>query len=236
MYRQNNVDFRITSATAISSFKATQAHSFLQITRKEFEFSLCTREVVLLSYERISQLLFQLERDFINEELAKPSLTLVSHVFRSFMDQFDGVIKTAREYPEVFGIIPNFLDIVREYTRHIMSNMIMSAMNAPSAKAFANITQLFSEFLQHILIAMHEYNNNVMHAKNPFICVTRFSLMCRAPAYVSLLSRAKFFRENMGSTTFCLKNFTEMPLEERVIDALADNGITVQCEQVEMSA
>jgi hypothetical protein len=100
MYRQNNVDFRIVSATAISSFKATQAHSFLQITRKEFEFSLCTREVVLLSYERISQLLLQLERDFINEEQARPSQMLMSNVFKAFSDEFDGVIKTARNYPK----------------------------------------------------------------------------------------------------------------------------------------
>jgi hypothetical protein len=236
MYRQNNVEFRITSATAISSFKATQAHSFLQITRKEFEFSLCSREVVLLCYERISQLLLQLERDFINEELHKPSQKLTAHVFKLFMEEIEGVLKTSRNYPDVFGDVTELLDVIIDYSQQIMGSAIVTAMNANSAKAFTNITQLFSEFLQHILISMHEYNNNVVQKKNPFICVSRFSLLAKSPRFISLSSRAQFFRDLLGNQTFCLKNYTDEPLNDEVIEALATHGIVVQCEQLEMSA
>lgn len=237
MYRQNNVEFRITSATAISSFKATQAHSFLQITRKEFEFSLCTREVVLLCYDRMSHLLLQLEREFINEELPRPSQKLISKVFISFMEEIDGVVKTARNYPEVFGEIPSYLDVIRSYTHTLMSSAIASAMNATSAKAFANLTQLLSEYLQHILISMHEYNNNIMRARTPFICVSRLSLMLNGSRFLSLSARAKFFRQLLkNDATFCLKNYTDEPLDDEVIEALSEHGIVAHCEQMEMTA
>ena len=236
MYRQNNVEFRITSATAISSFKATQAHSFQQITRREFNFSLSTREVVLLSYERFSQLLLQLERDFINEELPRPSQHLIRHVHQSFTEEFDGVLKVTRMYPDIFTDIPEFLEVINYYTQHIMSNALITAMNAPSPKAFANITELFSDFLQHILISMHEYNNNLVQRKDPFICVSRFSLMCNAPRFISLASRAKFFRERLGNESFCLKNYTQEDLGDEVTEALAEHGIVALCERLEVSA
>jgi hypothetical protein len=110
---------------------------------------------------------------------------------RHLVDEFDGVIKTARNYPEIFGDVPELLDVIQDYTQHIMANVIVTAMNAPSAKAFTNITQLFSEFLQHILISMHEYNNNVVRRRTPFICVSRFSLLSKSPRFISLSSRAQ---------------------------------------------
>jgi len=61
-YQRNNITFRIASADAIGKFKSTQAHSFVQLARKELNFDEAAKETVLLEYDRLSQWIFRVER------------------------------------------------------------------------------------------------------------------------------------------------------------------------------
>jgi hypothetical protein len=237
-YKTNNIEFRIASADAIGKFKTTQAHSFLQVCRREFDFDICSREVVLLSYERFSQWLMDTEKEFLIEERKMPSSDLIETVVSSFVEVLEGIEKVTEENPKIFPLqLVKYLKMIHAYSTKIMKVALPTAMKKTSAKSFGQVTLLASEYLQHLLIAMHEYNNNLLLKREPFICVSDFSKISYSTfPFISLRTRAEFFREQEGLKTFVLKNYSsDDMLAAEVATTLAGLGIGTRNEVHEMS-
>lgn len=239
MYQENNIEFRIASADAISKFKATQAHSFLQVCRKEFEFDISAREVVLLSYDRFSTWVMKMEKIFLREERRKPSKALHDLVMTTFTEELRQIESVCIENPSIFsqGVV-DFLKVIHSYAPVLMKTGIDSAMDGTPARAFSQIAGFVSDYLQHVLISMHEFNNNLVLGKEPFVCIAPFCLMQRKMnkkcELISLRTRAAFFRKKIDSdAVFTLKNYTEDNLSEESISALAALGIFAKDELLE---
>jgi hypothetical protein len=241
MYRENNIEFRIASADAIGRFKLTQANSFLQVCRKEFDFDISAREIVLLSYDTLYGWLMQMEKVFLREEQRTPSSRLREHVISSFKEQLAFIESTCSQHPNIFTpSVVEFIKVIHSYAPHLMKiGVNNSFIDTPSARAFTRLASLLSDYLQHVLICMHEFNNNIVLEKEPFVCVNDFCMMQRIndtdSVLTSLQSRATYFRMKVHdrSKVFLLKNYTKHDLRQPAVEMLADIGIFAKSEQLE---
>lgn len=227
-YRENNIEFRIASAAAIGKFKINQAHTFLQVCRKEFEFDVASREAVLLSYDRLSNWLLQVERMFLYEEKKSPTAELISDIHASFKDVLAAIELTCREHEKIFNSeITDFLAEIHSYAIVDMESIFDAKItNSCSSKAFTALAEVANDYLQHVLLAMHEFNNNVRLRGEPFLCIGDYSLLPKLPGFNSILRRADFFRKCLGQDiVFVIKNFTTEDLSHPVIMALWNLGV-----------
>jgi len=232
-YRENNIEFRIASAAAIGKFKINQAHTFLQVCRKEFDFDLASREAVLLSYDRLSSWLLHVERMFLYEEEKTPSSALIANIRTSFKDVLYAIEVTCIEHENVFSReITNFLKEIHLYAVVDMSVIFdVQISDASSSKAFTSVAEAVNDYLQHVLLAMHEFNNNVRLGGEPFLCIGDYSLLPKLPGFNSILKRAEFFRKCLGpDIVFVIKNFTTEDLSHPVIMALWNLGVGAMSE------
>lgn len=241
MYQQNNIEFRIASADAIGKFKTTQAHSFIQVCRREFEFDISSREAVLLSYDRFSSWLMKLEKLFLREEeKRKPSKALLDLTMATFIDELRHIEGTCIENPTVFapGLV-EFVKIIHTYAPTLMRAGVDMAFTQTPSRAFASLANCLSDYLQHVLISMHEYNNNLVLMKEPFICVAPFCLMQRKSKkncdLISLRTRASYFRKKIHGedVLFTLKNYCEEDMFDEASVTLAGMGIFAKSELLE---
>lgn len=234
-YRENNIEFRIASATALSEFKAVQAHSFIQVCRKEFEFTHAAREVVLLSYDRFSQWLLKMERAFLLEEKKYPSTSLKQLIYSTFVEELGYIEEICQTHQSIFNPeILDYLKLIHKYTRQLIADIFTKNLLQPSHKAFVDISSSTSEYLQHLLLAMHEFNNNIHKKREPFVCVGRFCLLPANTKLVSLSQRAAYFKDRLGRT-LTLKNYTDAALDEDVIRLLDEQGVCAE-KEVELTA
>lgn len=240
MYQQNNIEFRIASADAIGKFKTTQAHSFIQVCRREFEFDISSREVVLLSYDRFSSWLMKLEKLFLREEeKKKPTKALFDLVMSTFTDELRQIEGTCVENPAIFSTgVVEFLKVIHSYAPILMRSGVEVAFVENPSRAFAKLAEALSDYLQHVLISMHEFNNNMVLMKEPFICVAPFCLMQRKAKknceLISLRTRASFFRKKIGNDClFVLKNYCEEDVFDEAVETLASMGIFARSELLE---
>ena len=241
MYQQNNIEFRIASAGAIGKFKTTQAHSFIQVCRREFEFDISSREVVLLSFDRFSSWLVKLEKLFLREEeKKKPSKALNDLVMATFIDELRQIEGTCAENPTIFSAgVVEFLKIINSYAPVLMKSGVDMAFNENPSRAFAALADCLSDYLQHVLISMHEFNNNLVLMKEPFICVAPFCLTQRKSKkncdLISLRTRAAYFRKKIHGSDllFVLKNYCEEDLFDEAVETLSSMGIFARSEMLE---
>jgi hypothetical protein len=232
LYRPNNIEFRVASAAAIGEFKTAQAHTFLQVCRREFEFGLSAKEVVLLSYDRFSHWLFDIERDFLDASHKQTSQALIDKLVSLFHGELQVIEQICADNPEIFSkSIQEYVKCIHGYAAEDMQLVISQVADNKPSKAFIAVSECLTDYLQHLLLAMHEYNNNLVLRNAPFLCIGRYSLLPKKDGYSSITERAAFFREVLGPhQTFIIKNFTDEALEESVISALEKSGIIAHAE------
>lgn len=231
-YRENNIVFRIASADALSRFKKVQAHSFIQITRKDVEFGRSAREVLLLSYDRLSNWLYRMERSFLMSHRGPLSEELKQTAFTTFIEEFNTIEEVCERHPQVFGDnIREYIRIIHHYSAASIKTQFDAAFELDQDRAYAEMADIVSDYLQHMLVAMHEYNNNLLKKSAPFICVTDFSIMSLVePATV--IRRADFFTKYLGQQAeFTVKNFTQLLDISDCVNILRDAGFNVTAEK-----
>ena len=207
-YRENNIVFRIVSADALSRFKKVQAHSFIQITRKDVEFGRSAREILLLSYDRFSNWLYRMERTFLMSHRGPVSEDLKQTAFTTLIDELNTIEEVCERHPQIFDeTIRKYVRLIHHYSAASMKKQFAEAFTLDQDKAYTKMTDVVSSYLQHLLIAMHEYNNNVLRGKDNFICVSDFSIQSQVEP-PTVVQRAVFFKELLNTQTFEVKNFT----------------------------
>lgn len=231
IYKENNIEFRTASAAAIGEFKLTQANAFLQVSRKEFEFDKAAKEVVLLCYDRLGTWLFRMERSFLLDESKRPSQRLISSLFTTFYEELANIEEICTVHTTIFskGVL-KYLQMIHEYAKDDLKVIFDSALELPTYKSFTRICQIVGDYLQHILIAMHEYNNNLVRGAAPFICITPFSILRADSNFVGIRKRTKYFRKILGDCAFEIKNYSNKEITDSVVDQLREMDICVNKE------
>ena len=177
-YQRNNIIFRIASADAISKFKEAQAHSFLQLSRKELNFDDAAKEVVLLEYDRFSQLIFKIERICLSASEGTIKNDLIDSILGSFLDELHVIENVLESHPDVFSTsVIDFTKMIHTYSSDMLRRGIHSLMNCSIEHAYSKFVIVISDYLQHLLISMHEFDSNyVKKIKPPFISIADFCI------------------------------------------------------------
>lgn len=209
-YQRNNILFRIASATAISKFKSIQAHSFWQLNRKELNFNASAREVVLLAYDRFSQWIYRVERICLTAVSSEHEVnTLVPSLIASFIDEQRITQIVIESHRDIFkNGVDAYIRIINDYTSHIIDEYFNSLNGKNILDIYTSTVEITSKYLQHILVAMHEFNNNCVTNKvKPFISMTDFCLELTKPEIKLLpcIERIKFFKQHSQHTEFLFK-------------------------------
>lgn len=232
-YQRNNIIFRIASADAISKFKNAQAASFLQLTRKDLKFNDAAKEAVLLEFDRFSQWIFRIERICLAAGEGYLTLQLKNSILDSVYDEINIVENVMESHRAIFD--PRCLDFAKTvhlYSLPIIDGVLGEALSLKIDQAFVALVAIISDYLQHLLLAYHEYNSNVAKKEpDPFICSSKFCTFASADnKFTPLVTRAKFYISNGSHVKFILKNY----FEENVFDDaklfFENSGIEVKAE------
>lgn len=235
-YQGNNIIFRIASSDAISKFKAVQAHSFLQLTRKELDFESSTREVVLLEYERLSAWIFKMEKIFqtVSDKNVPP--VLKESIIESFKEEIYMIEHVATSYPDTFdSLVVRFTRLIHKYSFGIILDRMDEAMTDKVDRAFVEVVAIVSDYLQHLLVCFHEYNNNVVKRSEPFVCVADFCIkgIEGSRRFAPVTSRLKFFENQLENDSFVIKNYSSYPDILVELDSEVESNITLVPEKIE---
>ena len=232
-YLQNNIIFRIASADAISKFKAAQAHALIQISRREFEFDHEAREVLLLSYDRVSTWVLRIERAFLAQNGDAIGDDFKGRVISDLSELFQSIEDVFQNHTNVFSEqIAAFVKFIHGYSFPILQDLLSQELRDDINKSFERMLEVLTKYLQHLLIALHEYNNNVILRRPAFICSSGFSLGVKNEKLrlSPLLNRARYFDGIFGINNFIIKNYTDKTIEDDVAAALGRLGVTAKVE------
>lgn len=209
-YQRNNILFRIASAAAISKFKSIQAHSFGQLNRKELDFDASAREVVLLAYDRFSQWIYRVERICLSTASSGHEVSvLIPSLIASFVDEQRITQTVIESHREIFkNGVDAYLRVIHDYTTHIVDQHFETLSGKNIDEIYTGVVDITSKYLQHLLIAMHEFNNNCVTNKDyPFVSMADFCLELTKPETKLLpcIERIKFFTRCSQHSEFLFK-------------------------------
>lgn len=211
-YQRNNILFRIASAAAISKFKSIQAHSFGQLNRRELDFDTSAREVVLLAYDRFSQWIYRVERICLSTASSeRDAQTLIPSLIASFVDEQRITQTVIESHPEIFkNQVDVYLRKIHDYTAHIIDDHFEALHRKKIDEIYIGVVDITSKYLQHILVAMHEFNNNCVTNKEPaFVSMADFCIELSTPEarMVPCIERMKFFAQCSQHSQFMFKYY-----------------------------
>jgi hypothetical protein len=210
-YQPNNIIFRIASSSAISKFKKLQANSFMQVARKDLKFDTSAREVVLLEYDRFSQWIFRIERICMAASDGFMAKSLHKAIKESCFEEILAIETILESYSDIFvPMIVNYVKMVHTYSHDLLNTCLDSKLEQTVDKSFEDIVQIISDYLQHILLVLHELNDNCINKlDSPFLSISDFCLSSNsADLFLPIRMRAEFF-ESMGcGNSFLLKNYS----------------------------
>lgn len=227
-YHRNNIAFRISSADAISKFKSAQMHAFFQLVRKDIGFNDSAKEAVLLEFDRFSDWIFRAERICVAMD-SKFSEQILKSFHSSVLDEQVTIESVMQRYSNVFSMnVVKFTKLIHQYSNPILLDRIMQLDNQDIDAGFVKLVSIMGDYLQHFLVCMHEFNNNLIIKKSaPFLSVADFCIsidyesMCEFPC----AKRAQFFMENGVGDTYVLKNYSNTDVFQKLKDALVDKNI-----------
>ena len=238
-YQKNNILFRIASADAISKFKAAQANSFLQLARKDFEFDDSAKEVVLLEFDRLSVWIYRFEKSCISTgHGAKANDQLIGIFFKSFLEELRTIENVMMEHPNIFSdTVREFTKLVHQYSGDLAQDLFYSTIGKDLSKSYIQILKFISDYLQHLLTSMHEFNNNIIRKKRrPFLSVTEYSTAVTSAnmlgSFEPVAVRAQFFVAIGVRPLFVVKDYTNSNITQSVKAVLQPFGIEIVDEDV----
>lgn len=230
-YQRNNIIFRIASSDAIGKFKCMQAGAFVELARKDLKFNDIAKEIVLLEYDRFSQWLLRIERICLVAQEGQMSHSLRQAIQESYREEIRVVENVLDAHPDVFcSKAVAFTRIIHEYATALMIDRMNESMNEPVDRAFEQVVMLVTNYLQHILMSMHEFNNNqLLKRKPPFLCLVDsiVNINTGDDRFQTMILRANYFKHLGCGNTFALKNYASHDMFEDARDFLAKSDINL---------
>jgi len=114
-------------------------------------------------------------------------------------------------HPEIFCIvIARYVKLIHSYAIGIARDRMNESMKLTTDKAFEQLVMIISDYLEHVLICMHELNNNYIHKKSPFISLTNYSMwLGDHDTFEPFTIRAKFFKDLGCGNVYVAKNYSD---------------------------
>ena len=236
-YKRNNIMLRIAASNAFARFKAQQAASFIQLARKELHFDIPAKELVLLEFDRFSSLCYTLEKMFISVHDRHIPDIVRSNVFDLVYREFTDIERIMDVHADTFTQdVRQFAKVVHEYSFGFLKVSIAHALQKKPEQALEECIDQISAYLQHLLLCMHEFNNNIVRkTQEPFISYTR---TCGSDSYLCeiniSLKRAEYFRAKTDATKFVFKNYSPSSDVFNELQAkFKEQGFTLVPEKIE---
>ena len=226
-YILNNIGFRISSATALSKFKAGQAFDFNELVsmKDNFSFSSASRETLLLNYDLWFKWILKLEASFLKQE--KDIMNIIMDSLRS---QYISVIDIMASHPKVFtNCIIKQIEVAHIPTNLLLDYDVREVSEENTYVAFSKIVSAISKKLHRLLFELHEFE----FAQRPgeeFLTFTNSSLSAfNKIGMYPTIERAKFYKKEFGVSTFSIKNYASVfTIDKSVLDILSANDINIR--------
>lgn len=227
-YYPNNIKFRIISSSAIARFKADQAFDFNELINNHTNsFSREAREIVLLNYDIWFSFILNLEKQFIRTKHDGEIIgdDLVSKILFDAKRTVNEIVLTMKENPQIFRkTLADYssLELAISPYLKLFFDDIENIKNDSMYVGFPKIVSSLSKVLLNILAILNEMEH--IKSSLPFLIYSpmtkeiysRFKENC-------LLERAKIYKNKNGNSTFLIKNYTDLEIDERI---LLDFGFT----------
>lgn len=218
MYIPNNINFRISSSSAIANFKKDQAFDFNEIANGNFKFHKVSKEILLLNYEIWFKFILRLEKLFVRNHIETEGITkeLASHIITLADEAIGEIEDTMISHPVIFDSAAR--NIIKEthaiFIEYIFST-IKQRVNDLVPVAFTAIVNVISESLHNLLFQLHEYEalvkikNNQSEDTIPFVSYTSTcKKVHEAIGQFPLEHRMQIYKKYFGSNKYIIKNYT----------------------------
>jgi hypothetical protein len=228
-YQKNNIIFRIASAEAISNFKAAQAASFLQLARKELGFDTSAKEIILLEFDRFSHWALKIEKACLGAGGKVLDDRLIMIISEYFTDELSTIESVTSIHKDIFSEDARaFSKIIHAYSREIVLTKLSKMQNHRIDSGFVEIIKCISDYLTHLLLSFHEFNNNLISkTDDPFICGANFCRPGLEYQFIPETNRIIFFIEHNVGQSYVFKNYSDQLLFGPAVDHFDQLGIII---------
>jgi hypothetical protein len=231
IYTPNNIRFRIVSSAALAQYKLDQAFDFNElINNAEYSFSQESRETLLLNYEIWFRFVCRLERILIRNEHAQEKLGILAEHISMFasdiLSELDDIIQA---HPTIFNVHTK-TTVKKAYSVFIdyIFKVIGDTENESMYVAFPKIVTAISNSLHNLLFILHEVEHLKSKDGNYFLSFTdEAEEIITRLGTCPLILRAKLYSEMFGVTSFAVKNYSCIELDQSCVEYFKSLGFTL---------
>lgn len=248
----NSINFRIVSSKSIERWKNVQSFQLSQLIKGKFFFSKDRREILLQQYDLWSRFLYEVENFCIERSGDENKLTTSEDVDLVLVlaDKTSALYKRLmlvdynHRFENVFLKI--WLEIHETPYRYLIQEIKLLA-GLPFEDFFAKLVSVLIAVMQYTLIEIHELDMLLCKVEGPgagvfpsterltlpkdtipFVIIT--SLVDRVFAMTGsclVCERLKVYRKYIDLDEIYLKNYTDAPVNARLIENIERNGFKV---------
>lgn len=251
-FHPNSINFRIVSSKSIERWKNVQSFQLGELVKGKFFFAKDRREILLQQYDLWSRFLYEIENFCIERFGDENKLTTAEDV--NFVLALAG--KTSALYKKLMLVDHNqqfenvFLNIwleIHETPYRYLIQEIKLLAGLPFEDFYAKLVSTLIAVMQYTLIEIHELDMLLCKVEGaqsgvfpceekltlpkdtiPFVIVT--SLVDRVFAMTGtclVCERLKVYSKYIDLEEIYLKNYTDAPVNARLIENIERNGFKV---------
>lgn len=251
-FHPNSINFRIVSSKSIERWKNVQSFQLGELVKGKFFFAKDRREILLQQYDLGSRFLYEVENFCIERSGDENKLTTDEDV--NFVLALAG--KTSALYKKLVLVDNNqqfenvFLNIwleIHETPYRYLIQEIKLLTGLPFEDFYAKLVSTLIAVMQYTLIEIHELDMLLCKVEGaqsgvfpceekltlpkdtiPFVIVT--SLVDRVFAMTGtclVCERLKVYSKYIDLEEIYLKNYTDAPVNARLIENIERNGFKV---------
>ena len=251
-FHTNSINFRIVSSKAIERWKHVQSFQLSELVKGKFFFAKDRREILLQQYDLWSRFLYEVENFCIERSGDENKLTTDEDV--NFVLALAG--KTSALYKKLVLVDNNqqfenlFLNIwleIHETPYRYLIQEIKLLTGLPFEDFYAKLVSTLISVMQYTLIEIHELDMLLCKVEGahpgvfpceekltlskdtiPFVIVTSFGDRVFAMTGLCLAcERLKVYSKYIDLEEIYIKNYTDAPVNSRIIENIERNGFKV---------
>ena len=252
-FHPNSINFRIVSSKSIERWKNVQSFQLSELVKGKFFFAKDRREILLQQYDLWSRFLYEIENFCIERSGDENKLTTAEDVnFVLVLAE-----KTSALYKKLVLVDHNqqfenvFLNIwleIHETPYRYLIQKIKLLAGIPFEDFYAKLVSTLIAVMQYTLIEIHELDMLLCKVEEgtwpgvfpcekkltlskdtiPFVIVT--SLVDRVFAMTGsclVCERLKVYSKYIDLEEIYIKNYTDVPVNSRLIENIEHNGFKV---------
>jgi hypothetical protein len=226
---RNNLAFRVVSSNAIAKFKAGQAFDFNELSRKATDFSVSSKESLLLEYEYWFRWLLRSEKIFLLLRHDETPAALDGQLCTSIGIEFEDIEELMACHGDIFDVeTRQFIKFIHTVIEQAFEKILKKILLSDDIySAFSKITGFVSNYLQFVLFSLYEFEA----VRDNEECFFSYNTFCNEVSEASMICllalKVAYFKEKFNITTCVIKNYTSGDVRPEHLKALEEHGVTV---------